>query len=237
VVSYLILFCCFDATTIVTYSGFHPCRRCCVLTPAFACSLARSNRDCIVKEKNVETNEVLVHYIGGTEDENEWVAFTPGKVQLPHCIEMVWAKVRDGPVGGPWKRNTHAHAADGRSASAVGRGGASQENTPVSRDAGPAARALSMQGLPSSSSRQQDSAGTSSVTSCNVFFLGCWLPVQWPAVVLEGSLRDSLCKKLKVFHLKDMTSYPVARKSCTPITAGFCVCVCVCVCLRVCLCL
>ena len=55
-------------------------------------------------------------------------------------------------------------------------------------------------------------------------------------MVLEGSLRDSFCKKLKVFHLKDMTSYPVARKSCTPITAGLFVCYMLCVRVSVCQC-
>ena len=72
-----------------------------------------------------------MHYVGGTEDDNEWVKVNPERIQLSPLIEIVWARIKHGPK---------ASNQDGKS---------------------------------------QD----------------------WPAVVIEGSLRDSFCKKLQVFHL------------------------------------
>lgn len=35
----------------------------------------------------------------------------------------------------------------------------------------------------------------------------------WPALVIEGTLRNSYCKKLKVFHLLHMATYHVLRNA------------------------
>jgi len=105
--------------------------------------------ECEVVDVDIEKQQVLVHYVGGTEDENEWVKVNPERIQLSPLIEIVWARIKHGPK---------ASNQDGKS---------------------------------------QD----------------------WPAVVIEGSLRDSFCKKLKVFHLLHMTSFRVPRSATTPFTA------------------
>ena len=58
-------------------------------------------RECIIREINADKNEIRVHYVGGVEDEDEWVHVDDNKVQLPPLIEMVWVKVGDTPVFRP----------------------------------------------------------------------------------------------------------------------------------------
>ena len=61
-------------------------------------------REAIVKEVNIEKHEIHVHYVGGSEDEDEWVRCNPDNVQLPPMIEIVWAKVGDSQVISLWGR-------------------------------------------------------------------------------------------------------------------------------------
>lgn len=44
-----------------------------------------------------EDGTVRVHYVGGTEDEDEWVDPSGGRLRQAARAEVVWARVRDGP--------------------------------------------------------------------------------------------------------------------------------------------
>ena len=94
--------------------------------------------DCLIRDVNAEKNEIRVHYVGGVEDEDEWVPVDQNRVQLPPLVEIIWAKGGSG--------------------------------------------------------------------------------VQWPSIVMEGSLRNSDCKRLRVFHLQEMAALNVSRKFTSPFT-------------------
>jgi hypothetical protein len=56
------------------------------------------DREAVIQDIDIEKNQIHVHYIGGSEDEDEWVPCEPQRVQLHPMIEILWAKVGDGPV-------------------------------------------------------------------------------------------------------------------------------------------
>ena len=56
------------------------------------------DREAVIQDIDIEKNQIHVHYIGGSEDEDEWVPCEPHRVQLHPMIEILWAKVGDGPV-------------------------------------------------------------------------------------------------------------------------------------------
>ena len=54
--------------------------------------------EAVIRDIDIDKNQIHVHYVGGSEDEDEWVPCEPQRVQLPPMLEIVWAKVGDSPV-------------------------------------------------------------------------------------------------------------------------------------------
>ena len=47
------------------------------------------DREAVIVDLDIEKNQIHVHYVGGSEDEDEWVPCEPQRVQLPPKVQEV----------------------------------------------------------------------------------------------------------------------------------------------------
>ena len=47
------------------------------------------DREAVILDVDIEKNQIHVHYVGGSEDEDEWVPCEPQRVQLPPKVQEV----------------------------------------------------------------------------------------------------------------------------------------------------
>ena len=58
------------------------------------------DREAVILDVDIEKNQIHVHYVGGSEDEDEWVPCEPQRVQFPPMsgktlFQLAKAKVQE----------------------------------------------------------------------------------------------------------------------------------------------
>ena len=51
------------------------------------------DREALIRHINVDKNQIHVHYVGGRDDEDEWVFCEPQRVQLPPMLEKALSQL------------------------------------------------------------------------------------------------------------------------------------------------
>ena len=83
-------------------SGWRRVFVCChyhIISVSDVCSRG-GDREAVILDVDIEKNQIHVHYVGGSEDEDEWVSCEPQGVQLPPMsektlIQLAKAKVQE----------------------------------------------------------------------------------------------------------------------------------------------
>jgi hypothetical protein len=59
-----------------------------IISASDVCSRG-GDREAVILDVDIEKNQIHVHYVGGSEDEDEWVPCEPQRVQLPPKVQEV----------------------------------------------------------------------------------------------------------------------------------------------------